>query len=195
MTYNNEVNSSTVSNWLESFNNCSNNIFIPFQNNEIDITQQTFQTLNSNNPDFLNIYFGLDDNSNPKLIIVGSVFINGNTEVEENGFSDILSTGMIYELYTNQSITKVLAQQYISNWKLANASSSLFKKSILTPISNYNNLFNNLQADPVRIFLGMDKVCELIVMQKDPNAGDGAIVLNTSFPCPSACSIFGTLSL
>jgi len=194
MAYLNEVDSSTLTDWLNNFDNCPNNIYDPFQDNEIDFSLETYDILCANNLNHINIYFGLDINENPKLIAVGSYLLDEFDGEVKTGFADILDPDKVFELYADTTISLALAKQYTTKWNDDNRGSSLFKYSALLPRPNFIKLFKEDQADPVRIFFGMDDNDELKVMQKDPNGGTGTFVGNTGFFCPNDCTQQGLLS-
>ncbi len=193
MAYLNEVLAATVAEWLENFDDCPNNIFDPFQDNAIDFSLQAYEALSAENLNHINIYFGLDSNKNPKMIAVGSYLLDHYDGEETSGFADVLDPNKIYELYSDTVITKALAVQYAEKWETENSGSSLFKKSFLLPRPNFIKLFIEDQADPVRIFFGMDEGPELKVMEKDPNGGTGTIVVNSGYACPYDCPRAGLL--
>jgi len=60
-------------------------------------------------------------------------------------------------------------------------------RSLIIPRLIMIKLFVEDEADTVRIFFGLDSSDELKPMQKDPNAGSGAIVVDRSNPCPFYC--------
>jgi len=187
MAYLNEVNAATVAEWLANFGNCPNNIYNPFQDNEISFTKREYNALSGNNTNHINIYFGLDESLNQKMIAVGAYTLDQFDGEETDGFVDILNPEGIYELYSNTVITLSQARAYINKWESENKGSNLFKVSFLLPRPNFIKLFVEDQADVVRIFFGMDNANALKVMQTNPSAGSGAIVLNRSFPCPAMC--------
>ena len=193
MAYLNEVDATTVTDWLNNFNNCPNNIYTLFQDNAIDFTLPAYEALCANNLNHINIYFGMDENGNPKMIAVGSYLLDDFDGEETTGFADVLDPNKIYELYSDAVISKALAVQYANKWKTNNGNSSLFKKSFLLPRPNFIKLFIEDQADPVRIFFGMNDTHELKVMQKDPNGGTGTIVANSGYACPYDCPEDGLL--
>ena len=186
MAYLNEVNAATVAEWLTNFDNCPNNIYGPFQENEITLTKMVYNALGANN-NHINIYFGLDEKLNQKIIAVGAYTLDQFDGEETDGFADILNPEGIFELYSNAIIPLSKARSYISKWKDENKGSDLFKVSFLLPRPNFIKFFIEDQADVVKIFFGMDNANALKVMQTKPNAGSGAIVINRSYPCPAIC--------
>ena len=186
MAYLNEVDAATVAKWLANFDNCPNNIYRPFQENEIRLTKRVYYTLGGNS-NHINIYFGLDDNLNQKMIAVGAYTLDQFDGEETDGFVDILNPEGIYELYSNTTISLAEARQFISKWENENKDSDLYKVSFLLPRPNFVKLFLEDQADVVRIFFGMDDTNALKVMQTNPDAGSGDVVLNRSYPCPAIC--------
>jgi len=187
MAYLNEVDPATVAQWLQNFNNCPNNIYQPFQKNTINLPRKIYDILSNNSVNHINIYFGYDESLNPKIIALGSYMLDQLDGEEQEGFVDILDPEKIYELYSASVVPLATAQQYIDKWKQVNETSSLFKVSFLSPRPNYIQLFLNDQANPVRIFFGMDNNNEPKMMQKDPNAGSGAVVFDKTTPCPPIC--------
>ncbi len=175
---------------MAKFDNCSNNIYKPFQDNQINFTKSTYNALGGSN-NHINIYFGLDNNLNQKIIAVGAYVLDQFDGEETNGFVDILNPDGIYELYSNSVISLSDARNYINKWENENINSSYFKVSFLLPRPNFIKLFVEDQANVVRIFFGMDNSNALKVMQTNPNAGSGAIVINRSYPCPAMCTKVG----
>lgn len=184
MPYLNEVNAETLTIWLSNFNNYTNNIFAPFSTNEIVISSAIYQAICNNNLYHVNLYFGLDEVSNPKAIVVGSYELD-SYDSDQSGYVDVLGTNLIYELYSGLPISIATAQGYIGKWIGENGENPIFKKGALLPRPNFIKIFVEDGANSATIFFGLDSNNELKVMEKDPNGSD--LVLNKSFPCPAFC--------
>ncbi len=187
MAYTNEVNAITIVEWEHNFENCPNNIFKIFNDNPINFLRSTYEVLCDDDYNYINIYFGIDEKDNPRIIAVGSVLLDGFKDVKPHGFSDVLDKDNIYELYSNSNISLDLARQYTNRWKEDNENSNLYLNSTLLPRINFIELFLVDGSESLLIFFGMGNNSELKVMEKDPSKGDMAIVTNRSFPCPDNC--------
>lgn len=184
MAYLNEVSAATVTEWLNNFDNYENNIFKPFQDNQILLNRTVYNALSNNNLYHMHIYFGLDNNNNPKLLIVGAYELD-SYDSDESGYVDVIGDGLVYELYSGNSISVAQAQTYVDNWVNTNSANGIFIKSALLPRPNFIKFFIEDGEEQVNIFFGLDNNNKLKVMQKEPVSGD--LVLNKTFPCPDKC--------
>ncbi len=185
MAYLNEINQTTVNNWLNNFNEIPNNIFAPFQSDTV-MSKQVYDALNNNNQYNIRIYMGLDENNNPKVIALSSYYLEEG-DSEEVGYTDLIIKDGIWELYSNSIITFDDAKKYINNWEV-NSSDNLFKFGFLIPRPNMISLFVEENLDSLRFFFGV-KDGEIKMMMQKPNAGPSDVVVNHISPCPSICSV------
>ncbi len=185
MAYLNELNQATVNEWLDNFNNISNNIFAPFQNDTV-MSKQIYEALNNDNQYNIRIYMGLDENNNPKVIALSSYYLELG-DYEEEGYTDLIVEDGIWELYSDCIISFSDAKEYIDNWKV-NSSDNLFKFGFLIPRPNMVSLFVEENLDQVRLFFGINDAEEIKMMMQKPNAGSGDVVVDFASPCPDRCS-------
>ncbi len=186
MAYLNQVDPSTVNEWVENFNGYPNNIFEPFQSNEILLTRTIYEAVSKESNYNLNFYFGLDTQGNPRAIVVGSYLLNSVDSDLKNSYADVLgNNGFIFELYSGLTIDIATARDYAERWIETKQTSPVFKKSALLPRQNFIKLFTENDAAEVKIFFGFTQENELKIMELNP--GDSDFVLNRSSPCPAFC--------
>ena len=190
MAYLNEIDQTTATDWLDNFENVQNNIYDGFQQNTI-LPKSIYEALSNDNQYNIRIYFGLDSDNNPKVIALASYYLNP-ADYHEEGFTDLIVTDGIWELYSNTKITAQTAKGYIDNWKV-NESDNLFKFGFLIPRPNCITLFENEGLTNVRLFFGIDGDGELQMMMQKPNGGSSDVIVDNCTPCPTACSKDETL--
>jgi hypothetical protein len=190
MAYLNEIDQTTAQDWLDNFDNVQNNIYDCFQQNTV-LPKTVYDDLNNNNQYNIRIYFGLDSSSNPKVIALASYYLNP-ADYSEEGFTDLLVDGGIWELYSNTRISVETAIGYIDNWK-ANESDNLFKFGFLIPRPNCIALFENEELTNVRLFFGVDDNGDIQMMMQKPNGGSSDVIVDRCTPCPTQCSKDETL--
>jgi len=180
MAHPNEISPATVAEWVNNFNNQSPNIFEVFQENEIILSKEIYETLCTQEEYHLRFYMGLEDSSTPKIIAVGAF----PEEDEKDVYTDILDEGKIYELYAGNSISLSDAQGYIANWK-DKLEDDLFKYAFLIPRTNLVKFFEDDELEEVKIFFGLDTNIKPIMQKPNPASGDPS--LNFFHPCPPYC--------
>ena len=177
MPHENEIDAKTLAEWLENFNDESPNIFEVFQENEIILTKDIYETLCTDEDYYLRFYMGLTENDTPKIIAVAAAPDNGV-------YTDVLEEGQIYEVYTQSSISLETAQGFIDNWK-DNSGDDLFKYAFLIPRTNLVKLFETDGLDEIKIYFGLDD--EIKAIQQKPSLGSGDPALDRNAPCPPFC--------
>lgn len=184
MNYLNEISLETENEWLDNFNNYPENIFKEFQTNQIILSKKIYDLLSNDLMSNINLYFGISDEGNPKIIAVSAYELEGD-DGDEASFADILEANQIFELYSAEAIGIETARNYVSNWVEQNQENPIFIKSNLIPRPNLIKFFIEDNLSQVLIFFGLDSEHNLKVMQKHPDEGD--LVLNHNTSCPSNC--------
>lgn len=185
MSHPNEIPTTTVSQWLSNFNNLSPNIYEIFQDNEIILTKEIFETLCTEEDYYLRFYMGLKNSTTPAIIAVGA-YPDG-----EDTYTDILDAGLIYELYAATSVSLQAAQGYIANWK-DNIEDEYFKYAFLVQRTNLGFFFIDEDLEEVKIFFGFDEEIKPMMQKPNPSATDP--VLDRNDPCPPICGNDETLT-
>ncbi len=186
MAFINHIEPVLVNNWIDNFENLSNNIFSPFQDNEILLPKTTYQQITNNGAYNVRIYLGIGSENSPKVLALGTYFVaNGDSEVE--GYVDIVGDGKIYEVYGNSAIDVNLAKGYINNWK-SYSGSDLFKIGYLIPKPTMMKFFEEDGIEYLRLFFGYDGN-EVKLLAKDPMDIANNIVMDKSKSCPIYCDL------
>jgi len=181
MNYLNEISLETENEWLDNFNNYPENIFKEFQTNQIILPKAIYNLLSNDLMSNINLYFGINDEGNPKIIAVSAYELDAY-DGDEPSFADILEPNQIFELYSGEAIDIETARNYVSNWVEQNQENPIFIKSNLIPHSNLIKFFVEDNLSQVLIFFGLDNENKFKVMQKHPDEGD--LVLNYNKSCP-----------
>jgi hypothetical protein len=145
------------------------------------LSKTIYDLLSNDLMSHINIYFGISDKGNPKIIAV-SAFELDSYDSDEPSFADILEPNQIFEIYSGEAIEIETARNYVSNWIEQNHENPIFIKSNLIPHSNLIKFFVEDNLSQVLIFFGLDTENKLKVMLK--HTDEGSIVLNHNHNIP-----------
>lgn len=188
MGYLNEISASALSDWLNNFDNEQDNIFEPFQNAGITLSKTIAELLSNDYQRQIRVYMGLDPDDNPRVIAVGAYELE-TADSEKTGYTDILKTGMIYELVNGIQISFSDANDAIKKWE-QNSSNDLYKAAWIIPRPNMIKFLYEDNENYMEIKFGIEIATQKevkLIMQK-PNASTGDVRLDSALPCPPHCS-------
>jgi hypothetical protein len=196
MTYLNQVETSTVNEWMNNFENQQGNIYKYFQDNEVVLRKEIYDLVSNNNQFHIHMYFGLKADDTPCIIVTGAYQLDDYdgpdfNPSEENGYADVLDPNKIVELYSGNVININDAKDYVQNWVETNQNNVLFKKSFLIPRPNMIKFFLEDQVQEVLIFFGLDSNEGVKVMERELNSTPNDLVLDKARPCPNMCAKVG----